>query len=261
VKGVTPLKRSKRSGFTLIELLVVIAIIAILAAILFPVFAQAREKARSTTCLSNFKQLGNAEMMYLQDYDGAYTLAWYGKPGYGFDCVLQPYVKNLQVFDCPSNHVTPRYWDGYVTYFHIPPPGIPGSYAMNADLAALEDPKTGDRAGRSEASLEEPADTIMMTEIWDTRGPKGGTNKGKHNVIGYGPVWNGPQHEIYNTKKDDVCQRIPFYIHQGGSNYNFADGHAKWERVEQTWQQWRHDHTVLPGDPIACLDHTKQRAP
>ena len=74
-------------------------------------------------------------------------------------------------------------------------------------------------------------------------------------------VESGPQHEIYNIKKDDVCQRIPFYIHQGGSNDNFADGHAKWERVEQTWQQWHHDHTVLPGDPIACLDHTKQKAP
>src|SRR5436190_23143291 len=93
-KGVTRVKRDKQSGFTLIELLVVIAIIAILAAILFPVFAQARDKARSTTCLSNFKQLGTAVTMYTQDYEGAYPLAWYNTPAYGFDCVLQPHVKN-----------------------------------------------------------------------------------------------------------------------------------------------------------------------
>jgi prepilin-type N-terminal cleavage/methylation domain-containing protein/prepilin-type processing-associated H-X9-DG protein len=234
-KGVTKMKRSKRSGFTLIELLVVIAIIAILAAILFPVFAQAREKARSTTCLSNLKQLGTAETMYQQDYDGAYTLAWYGKPQYGFDCVLQPYVKNLQVFACPSHHNTPRWWIGYKQYFNIDKPGIPAGYAMNADLAALEDRKTGDRAGRNEASLSEPADTIMMTEIWDTRGPQ-----------------YGPEHEIYNATWTDVCTRIPFKIHQGGSNYNFADGHAKWQRVEATLNQWHFDHSPLKGNPTLC---------
>src|SRR5918997_594162 len=75
-----PMSRSyyrKTGGFTLIELLVVIAIIAILAAILFPVFAQAREKARQTSCLSNLKQIGTASMMYVQDYDEAMFPAWY----------------------------------------------------------------------------------------------------------------------------------------------------------------------------------------
>ena len=115
---------TQRQAFTLIELLVVIAIIAILAAILFPVFAQAREKARSTTCLSNFKQLGSAVIMYIQDYDGNYPLAWYNTPAYGFDCVLLPYVKNLGVYDCPSNVTAPRLWNGYVTFFKIAPPGI-----------------------------------------------------------------------------------------------------------------------------------------
>src|SRR6187549_1106130 len=74
----------KRTGFTLIELLVVVAIIAILAAILFPVFAQAREKARATTCTSNLKQLGTAVQMYLQDYDGGYFQHWYLAPTYWF---------------------------------------------------------------------------------------------------------------------------------------------------------------------------------
>jgi len=240
-------KRGKRSGFTLIELLVVIAIIAILAAILFPVFAQAREKARSTTCLSNFKQLGTAVTMYTQDYEGAYPLAWYDKPQYGFDCVLQPYIKNVQVFDCPSNKTTPRYWDGYVTYFNIPPPGIPGDYAMNGDLA------NRNGLGLNEANVQAPADTILMTEIWDTR------LKTKHSVKGLGSVGDGPQHEIFTTNKDNVCQRIPFTIHQGGSNFNFCDGHAKWQRVEQTWTEWRADHVELPGNPTACIDHTKQK--
>jgi prepilin-type N-terminal cleavage/methylation domain-containing protein/prepilin-type processing-associated H-X9-DG protein len=241
-------KRGKKSGFTLIELLVVIAIIAILAAILFPVFAQAREKARSVTCLSNFKQLGSGVLMYMQDYDGAYPLAWYGIPQYGFDCVLQPYVKNLKVFECPSNKVTPRYWDGYVTYFNIPPPGIAGSYAMNGDLAA----RTGktDRAGLTEMSVQAPADTILMTEIWDTRGPGGA--KTSHAVKGVGTVLDGPEHEIFTSSKNDVCTRIPFKIHQGGSNYNFCDGHAKWLRVEQTFNKWRADNIELKGDPTVC---------
>ena len=108
--------RSRRQGFTLIELLVVIAIIAILAAILFPVFAQAREKARAISCLSNLKQLGTGIIMYVQDYDE--TL-----PYWNFSTergrlrrqrrlhllVVQcdyPYVKNIQVLKCPDDNVT-----------------------------------------------------------------------------------------------------------------------------------------------------------
>ena len=75
--------RAEASGFTLIELLVVIAIIAILAAILFPVFAQAREAARKTTCLSNMKQIGPAMMMYIQDYDETYPQSEYGGGAHG----------------------------------------------------------------------------------------------------------------------------------------------------------------------------------
>src|SRR5947209_2741852 len=97
-------------GFTLIELLVVIAIIAILAAILFPVFAQARESARKTACLNNCKQWGLAVRMYLQDWDDMYPMAWNDRAEYGFDTMLFPYIKNKAVYDCPSNHVTPRYF-------------------------------------------------------------------------------------------------------------------------------------------------------
>src|SRR4030088_3180573 len=106
----------RRFGFTLIELLVVIAIIAILAAILFPVFAQAREKARGTSCLSNAKQLGTAFQMYLQDYDEKAPARYAACPSTGptdaanipvvtqklWSGVIQPYVKNTQIFICPS---------------------------------------------------------------------------------------------------------------------------------------------------------------
>ena len=113
-------------GFTLIELLVVIAIIAILAAILFPVFARAREKARQTSCLSNLKQLALAYQMYAQDYDercaGLYIYTatstyrvYCGNSGlyiYWMD-MLYPYVMNKQVFRCPSVSNPTRYWGGY----------------------------------------------------------------------------------------------------------------------------------------------------
>src|ERR1043166_2491600 len=104
----------RRTGFTVIELLVVIAIIALLAAILFPVFAQAREQARMSTCLSNFKQIGLGVKMYVQDWDETYPMNRIAVNPGGHECdgtgkmitwkhETQPYVKNVGVFKCPSN--------------------------------------------------------------------------------------------------------------------------------------------------------------
>jgi len=111
---------SWRKGFTLIELLVVIAIIAILAAILFPVFARAREKARTASCLSNVKQIQLAQLMYLEDYDGMYERFYGG--GLGVPCVqLMPYMKNEKIWSCPSQPT----WDysapcgGYAINYYL----------------------------------------------------------------------------------------------------------------------------------------------
>lgn len=131
------LARLKARGFTLIELLVVIAIIAILAAILFPVFARAREAARATSCRNNLKQIATAMTMYTQDYDETLGHTWVNDPtgtSTSWRFYLQPYQKNVQVNKCPSS----RYADSYGFYSGL-------------DRKPL-------------AIIEKPADTVMFTD-------------------------------------------------------------------------------------------------
>jgi prepilin-type N-terminal cleavage/methylation domain-containing protein/prepilin-type processing-associated H-X9-DG protein len=151
----------KRSGFTLIELLVVIAIIAILAAILFPVFARAREKARQTSCISNLKQLGLGMLMYVQDYDERFPNGQYSAGGAAGPCtdgnivhngwgwmvdsnwrgqvpskiylrdIVNPYIKNEQLWLCPSDTRTGN-WSSYNLKMYI--------YWYGPKLAAYNNP-------------------------------------------------------------------------------------------------------------------------
>jgi len=216
------MSRKPRAGFTLIELLVVIAIIAILAAILFPVFAQARERARMTTCLNNMKQMGTAMVMYTQDYDGYFPKSWYSGPQYGFDVAIYPYLKNIQVFACPSNPTHPFYDKGY----YMGP--IKRSYAMNGDISTDLGPIF------TEAMVERPSEVILMLETTDW----------------YRTV--GPDHETYVKSQSDVCYHVPFTIHNNGSNYTFVDGHAKWAKVQQTWGWWLKSNKPLGLPDTYC---------
>ncbi len=155
----------KRSGFTLIELLVVIAIIAILAAILFPVFAQAREKARQAACLSNMRQLSTAVMMYVQDYDESYPMTANYNDGSGprtiWTEMIQPYVKNEGIFKCPSA-IQPGYAANWANRGFA-------SIGMNAQLA-YRDSSTNANATEAFtstlglASVDEPARFALITD-------------------------------------------------------------------------------------------------
>jgi prepilin-type N-terminal cleavage/methylation domain-containing protein len=161
-----------RAGFTLIELLVVIAIIAILAAILFPVFAKAREAARKTQCISNCRQLGMAMMQYIQDYDEAFPprfpnpaagAAYPCKPCRTIDWrqYAMPYVKNLALFRCPSDFGMPAAFTtdptlGGPVYREPELGGYGSSYCMNVVLSRLG----------SLAAVVQPADTYFGAEIY-----------------------------------------------------------------------------------------------
>ena len=206
---------TRRLGFTLIELLVVIAIIAILAAILFPVFSQAREKARSISCLSNMKQMATSTMMYQQDYDEVLffrtssstqimrtPLANSSNAARWWNMVM-PYIKSNQLFACPS--------DGTPTLS----PDINGVLDIKRSYIANTAPEE-----LSDAAVSDPTETIVVTEKVDYIGTA--TSPNTSSWIG---AFNG---EIsLNPAINGVAIR-----HQGGTNCSFFDGHAKWMRLE-----------------------------
>ena len=194
-----------RRGFTLIELLVVIAIIAILAAILFPVFARAREKSRQTACLSNVKQIMLGVLMYAQDYDEVLPPAdsWYALDNRlpGLDITywhegVQPYVANWQVFVCPSQKAgnpeanLPGYGWNYQEF----------GYRNTTSHAFSTYPRT------ALGEVERPAESIVLGDSEDTaaRGSSGSRYLYR-------------RHELYLPAR-----------HNGGGNMAKLDGHAKW---------------------------------
>ena len=235
-----------KKGFTLIELLVVIAIIAILAAILFPVFAQAREKARMTSCLSNLKQMGTAFIMYLDDYDetfppyiqlnssgqpianndwstpggwrDAYTAKGVGGRVYAWHDSIFPYVKNLKMFKCPSRN------DNY-------------SYGYSSEVSGSQR-------------------TIMgVGDVFDLPPATIGMIKQPSNLLVSGDYYSNspmvPNFLIYGSKQPITDYwYVMNYIHMGrnSSNYVFADGHAK-------NMQAKSFSNLYVWDPMFCIDN------
>lgn len=247
-----------RFAFTLIELLVVIAIIAILAAILFPVFAQAREKARAISCLSNMKQIGLSVVMYTQDYDETYAAGFNGYGGAsGWAGQIYPYVKSTAVFHCPDDST---------------PPGInghPSSYALNSNVinhAQLKyDGCPGFVPTYSLAVLSAPASTVLIFEVdgsgnYDvsTEANAPGSPGSTVDDCGGSPAGNGLGQPAFGlpalngfvatgSTELTMATGLPATIvpsdinggyaiynnspngrHQNGANYIMADGHAKW---------------------------------
>ena len=229
-----------RRGFTLIELLVVIAIIAILAAILFPVFAQARSKARQTACLSNMKQAGLSVTMYREDYDAHYPRAYGADPTGKTDAVgwadaIQPYAKNIQFLFCPdvTNKQSSNPADtggatgtgpAYTTYFYnvalAPQTNVNGAtVSVSVVDAKLSHSSLSIMIGDGiayDAGNIQPYDVgINCAGLIIDQFLKSGGNSGNINT---------------QTCGEPALHRAGSIRHSGGANYAFADGHAKWAK-------------------------------
>lgn len=241
----------RQRGFTLIELLVVIAIIAILAAILFPVFAQAREKARQTKCLNQSRQIGLGIMMYIQDYDETFMpQPWPGgcpeagyfttmpnQPRQHWATMVFPYIKNDGIFDCPSYsgefyYASYALWEcgrGMNSRWIVPVV----EYGLNQLIFGRRQwggPNDGAPIVVSQAKLQEPSsigivadNNYIYSEYVCVRGPLEPQFYRKYWPYGVN-VWN---------------QGI--LRHQNGNVFIYADGHAKWKPVTQV-PQWDHNN-------------------
>jgi prepilin-type N-terminal cleavage/methylation domain-containing protein/prepilin-type processing-associated H-X9-DG protein len=212
------MRLTNHRAFTLIELLVVIATIATLASILFPVFAQAREKSRQASCLSNQRQIGMGFLQYFQDNDEMFPQL--GKSGsVPWVTSLQPYMKSYAILRCPND--ASINWDepiapSTVTRFT--------SYSLNGYLPPENSTDAHGGNFPNIASIAMPASVIFLTETPDNR-----TGNYFH-----AHVWNGEGsgHWAAGLKyPDDIAAER----HAGGFNATYLDGHAKWARWSQVW--------------------------
>jgi len=242
----------KRKGFTLIELLIVIAIISILAAILFPVFARARENARRTSCMSNLKQIGLGVMMYAQDYDEKYPLStmvndeippseaggrFRSRNWWFWPQLIYPYIKNQRVFFCPSSPGSSAAFND-TQYDH---------YATNVLLMR----NTPDDAIVSLASVTSPASKYLIVDsgVWRIEPRRVVTTEiGWGYVPGSGALGaTGDYSAPANQPKDWDKGR-----HFDGVSMAFADGHAKWLKSSEVYNEavkcsnCKYNYTVPP---------------
>lgn len=214
----------KKVGFTLIELLVVIAIIAILAAILFPVFARAREKARQTQCASNMRQMGIGVQMYLQDYDETFPLDSHTGTNAPWVWIraIEPYVKTGLLYRCPTdpsvNFEKPL--QGYVTTRKT-------SYGTNFWMLPrlMVDDMTTHCTGYNHLALIKAASNVVyIAEL-------------KENMSGgadhfHPAAWSFPNNCGTYV---DLEQEMARQWHDEGANYVYVDGHVKWSKFGQLW--------------------------
>lgn len=246
--------RPRRAGFTLIELLVVIAIIAILAAILFPVFAQARAKARSATCISNLKQLTLGFVMYSQDYDESFP-QWKWDQSYRSGSVnpndatslwcnaIFPYVKNNGVYKCPEdarNLTANSFFGGWFDMATVI--GFPDSVKNSPISYGANEPVTYNFPNI--ASMAQPASSFIIADMinplsgwegWDSYNPDNPNapqNKYRIRRIAYSknfPNWSNTSWQGPFDPAWDAGAR-----HNMGNNIGFADGHVKWYPTGRT---------------------------
>ena len=265
---------NKRNAFTLIELLVVIAIIAILAAILFPVFARARENARRTSCLSNLKQIGLGIIQYGQDYDGYMPPSQLGSGIYteSWPTLMFPYIKSEQVFVCPSGSEGRQARQQFISsdkpYVGVTTNDGSGSAVIKVRALSygrnLIPDGTGDRwpnAGKTagfraatgyktgfvttgttasvlEAAIEEPSTTIhifdAMTGSFSTSYPPEGNGNSMRGIT------EATRTDMFpNDEASKVAPR-----HFDGFNVMFGDGHAKWRK----WGTTTPDEWTIQSD-------------
>jgi prepilin-type N-terminal cleavage/methylation domain-containing protein/prepilin-type processing-associated H-X9-DG protein len=257
-----------QSGFTLIELLVVIAIIAILAAILFPVFAQAREKARQATCVSNLKQIGTACLMYAQDFDETYPMLENGPERYTVANVLDPYIKtnklnvnasggNLwpedSIWRCPSGR-TYDYGD-INSYFTV---GYNYLYLTEVDSSNNFVPDWTDpsrygvwawtQPGRTLAAVNQPAETVAFADSGHADGPNG--------TVATWDTLEPPSARLANGPLDWVSVMEARHTQQ--ATIVWCDGHVKSNRLESVYGRWNPDKsfavTLTPPDKYFDLN-------